>query len=96
MNGHSSLSSPYPSTSSGRTDWKDALRQASFDKLGANGLFSTHFCEASRTSFFSDFAGARAKVWTLFLWSGRRPWRRRRRIPSAHGGRHELIFPLKR
>ncbi|MDR2506741.1 MAG: hypothetical protein LBD67_01905 [Candidatus Accumulibacter sp.] len=27
------LSSPYPSTSSGRTDWKGVLRQASFDRL---------------------------------------------------------------
>jgi transposase len=33
MNGRSSLSSPYPSTSSGRTDWKGSLRQASFDRL---------------------------------------------------------------
>ncbi|MDR2508250.1 MAG: hypothetical protein LBD67_09715 [Candidatus Accumulibacter sp.] len=27
------LSSPYPSTSSGRTDWKGAFRYASFVKL---------------------------------------------------------------
>ncbi|MDR2507038.1 MAG: hypothetical protein LBD67_03450 [Candidatus Accumulibacter sp.] len=27
------LSSPNPSTSSGRTDWKGVLRQASFDRL---------------------------------------------------------------
>ncbi|MDR2507053.1 MAG: hypothetical protein LBD67_03525 [Candidatus Accumulibacter sp.] len=27
------LSSPYPSTSSGRTDWKGILRQVSFDRL---------------------------------------------------------------
>ncbi|MDR2507051.1 MAG: hypothetical protein LBD67_03515 [Candidatus Accumulibacter sp.] len=26
------LSSPYPSTSSGRTDWKGVLRQVSFDR----------------------------------------------------------------
>ncbi|MDR2507816.1 MAG: hypothetical protein LBD67_07465 [Candidatus Accumulibacter sp.] len=44
MNGRSSLSSPYPSTSSGRTDWKGVLRQASFDRLRtgrANGLKNT-------------------------------------------------------
>ncbi|MDR2506949.1 MAG: hypothetical protein LBD67_02995 [Candidatus Accumulibacter sp.] len=44
MNGRFGLSSPYPSTSSGRTDWKGDIRKCREIKNSLRTLFFILFC----------------------------------------------------